>query len=355
MPEYVIAHKPLEDYAMRLLSAQGVPQEKAALVARVLVSGNLRGVDSHGVQLLIFYLEQLAARDVDPHADGHVIAESGSCLHFDGENGLGAAIARTCCEHGIRIAKEQGMSMVVARESNHFGMAAFWSQMYSAQGLIGMSFCNASSMVPPWQGREPRVGTNPICVSVPGGEEQPWLLDMATTTVAAGKIYKAWINGKTEIPPGWALDSDGVPTTDVYTALHGGLVAPLGGYKGSGLALMVEILCSVLSGGAIATEMGGIRIRGRPMRVSQCFIGIDIARFLPPDEFGARMDQLIRVIKGTPPARGYDEVLVAGEPELRQQAVRQVEGIPLEEGTWTGLAKHAARLGVEVPEAVNRA
>jgi LDH2 family malate/lactate/ureidoglycolate dehydrogenase len=346
---YVIGHEALESYACQLLEASGVPQDKAALVARVLVSANLRGVDSHGVQLLIFYLEQLAAKDVDPLAEGHVISEEGACLHYHGENGLGAAIARTCCNHGIRIAKQTGMSMVVARESNHFGMAAFWSQMYSAEGLIGMCFCNASAMVPPWQGREPRVGTNPICVSVPGGEEDPWLLDMATTTVAAGKIYKAWINGYKDIPPGWALDEEGVPTTDVHAALHGGSVAPLGGYKGSGLALMVEILCSVLSGGAIATEMGGIRIRGRPMRVSQCFIGIDISRFMPLDEFGRRMDQLIRVIKSTKPAKGYDEVLVAGEPELRHRSVRLKSGIPLEEGTWKGLAGHAARLGVPVP------
>src|SRR2546425_1942073 len=150
-------------------------------------------------------------------------------------------------------------------------------------------------------------------MSIPGGR---WLLDMATTTVAAGKIYKAMINGHDTIPPGWAMDSEGVPTTSVETALKG-LVSPLGGYKGSGLALMVEILCAVLSGGAMSTELGGIRIRGKQVRVSQTFIAIDIARFLPLEEFHARMDKLIASIKSTPPAKGYDEVLVAGEPEWR--------------------------------------
>src|SRR5678815_2276110 len=130
--------------------------------------------------------------------------------------------------------------MVVARESSHFGAAAYGAQKYSREGLIGIVMCNASGLVPPWQGREPRYGTNPICMSVPGGR---WLLDMATTTVAAGKIFKAATNGQETIPAGWAMDTEGVPTTSVQVALKG-LISPLGGYKGSGLALMVEILCS---------------------------------------------------------------------------------------------------------------
>src|SRR5260370_715153 len=138
-----------------------------------------------------------------------------------------------------------------------------------------------------------RMGTNPICVSVPGGEETPWLLDMATTTVAAGKIFKAMINGQPEIPAGWAMDSEGVPTTDTQIALKG-LVMPLGGYKGSGLAMMVEILCAVLGGGAMSTELGGIRIKGKKMRVSQTYIAIDVPRFLPVEEFEERMSRLVR-------------------------------------------------------------
>lgn len=332
-----------------LLEASNVPSQKADLVATTLVAANLRGIDSHGVQLLPFYIEQIQAGDMDPHVDGSVVSEDGACLLYDGKNGLGQPISETCCRHGVRIAKERGMSMVVARESNHFGAAFWWARKYSVKGLIGLVFCNASPMVPPWQGRQPRFGTNPICMSVPGGDEQPWLLDMATTTVAAGKIYKAMINGHASIPPGWAFDSEGVPTTSVDTALNGGLVAPLGGYKGSGLAFMVEILCAVLSGGAMSTELGGIRIRGRPMRVSQTFIGIDIARFMPTGAFRARMDQLIRAVKSTPPAKGYDEVLVAGEPETRYEAERLRHGIPLETGTWKSLTDAAARLGVAVP------
>ena len=236
--------------------------------------------------------------------------------------------------------------MVVARESNHFGAAAFWAQKYAREGLIGIVMCNASPMVPPWQGKQPRFGTNPICVAVPGGR---WLLDMATTTVAAGKIYKAMVNGHETIPPGWAMDAEGVRRPPASPQRSRASSRPLGGYKGSGLAVMVEILCAVLSGGAMSTELGGIRIRGRSMRVSQTFIGIDVARFLPLEEFNARMEKLVETIKSTPPASGYEEVLVAGEPEWRMERERRAAGIPIEPGTWKLLTDAAGRLGVAIP------
>ena len=348
MTEHLIDAPALRGLSERLLIATGVPEWKASLVATSLVAANLRGVDSHGVQLLPYYIEQLEWGDMDKRADGAVISESASCLLYDGQNGIGQGIAEICCKHAVRIAREHGVGMAVARESNHFGAAAFWAQKMSAAGQIGIVMCNASPIVPPWQAKQPRLGTNPICMSVPGGEERPWLLDMATTTVAAGKIFKASINGQPSIPPGWAMDAEGVPTTDTQTALKG-LIMPLGGYKGSGLAMMAEILCAVLSGGAMSTELGGIRIRGKPVRVSQMFLAIDIARFMPMEEFRARMDRLIRTIKSAPPATGYSEVLAAGEPEWRTEEERKRSGIPVGAGTWQSLMEIAQRLGVAVP------
>jgi LDH2 family malate/lactate/ureidoglycolate dehydrogenase len=189
------------------------------------------------------------------------------------------------------------------------------------------------------------MGTNPICMSVPG----PWLLDMATTTVAAGRIFKAFINGQPEIPAGWAFDSEGVPTTDTQKA-YKGMLMPLGGYKGSGLAMMVEILCSVLSGGAMANEIGGIRMRGRKVRNSQVFMAIDVARFMPVEEFTARIEQLVSLMKSTPTAPGYDEVMVAGDPEWRSEAERLANGIPIADGNWNSLVKTAERVKVQVPQ-----
>src|SRR5258708_2841487 len=169
MPPILISAEALSNFGEAILHAVNVPESTARLVATTLVAANLRGVDSHGVQLLPFYVEQLEAGDMSKTAGGHVISELGSCLLYDGENGVGQAIAETCCAHGVRIAKQQGMSMVVARESNHFGAAAWWAQKYSSEGLIGIIMCNASPMVPPWQGKKPRVGANPISMSVPAG------------------------------------------------------------------------------------------------------------------------------------------------------------------------------------------
>ena len=340
----VIFAPELTSFARAILTAGGVPEHKAEIVATSLVAANLRGVDSHGIQLLSYYMEQLEAGELDPKTDGRVVSENGACLHYDGMNGLGQWIAEICCKHAVRIAREHGAAVVVARESNHFGAAAWWAQKMRAAGQIGIVVCNASCLVPPWQGRAQRLGTNPICMAVPG----PWLLDMATTTVAAGKIFKAFINQKPEIPQGWAFDSNGVPTTNTDAAYHG-MLHPLGGYKGSGLAMMVEILCAILGGGAMSTELGGIRMRGRLVRVSQCFIAIDVARFMPVEEFTARMEKLVGMIKSAPPAPGYDEVLVAGDPEWRTEAERLKSGIPIEQGNWDRLCGSAAKVGVPLP------
>jgi LDH2 family malate/lactate/ureidoglycolate dehydrogenase len=311
------------------------------------VAANLRGVDSHGVQLASFYLEQILDGNVDIHAEGRVAIESGACLAYDGQNGIGQWISEICCKHAIRLAREHGTATVVARESNHFGAAAFWAQRISDAGLIGVVMCNASPLVAPWQGKEPRFGTNPICMSVPGPKS--WLLDMATTTVALGKIMNAQFRGQKTIPAGWAVDKDGMPTSDTDAALNGGMPAPLGGYKGSGLAMMAEVLCAVLSGGAMSTELGGIRIQGQPMRVSQLFIAIDVARFMPVDQFADRMRTLVAMAKSSAHATGYDEILVAGDPEWRMEEQRRREGIPISDGVWQNLTDAARKLNVALP------
>ena len=337
----VISAEDLAGWSARLLEAAGFPRPKAQMVAESLVAANLRGVDSHGVQLRPCYIEQVESGDLDANADGRVASESGACLVYDGENGVGQHIATVCCGHAVRLARKHGIAMVVARESNHFGAAAWWGQKISASGLIGIVMCNASPIVAPWQGKQPRLGTNPICMSAPG----PWLLDMATTTVAANRIFKALMNGEESIPPGWAVDSEGVPTTDTEVALRG-LPMPLGGYKGSGLAMLVEILCAGLGGGAMSTQVGGIRIRGKPSRVSQTFVAIDVIRFMPVDEFTGRLEWLVNSVKSAAPAQDYHEVLVAGDPEWRAEAERRRDGIPVGDGTWDSLAQTAARLGV---------
>jgi LDH2 family malate/lactate/ureidoglycolate dehydrogenase len=336
----------LRGFAQRMLEAAGVGEAKARLAATSLVAANLRGVDSHGVQLLPFYMDELERGDMDPAAEGRILSENGPCLIYHGQNGIGQYIADVCAGHAIRLAKAHGLSLVLARESNHFGAAAYWAQKISGAGQIGVVMCDASPMVPPWQAKQPRLGTNPICMAVPG----PWLLDMATTTVAANRIFKAAMNREPAIPPGWAMDSEGIPTTDTDAAVKG-LPMPLGGYKGSGLAMMVEILCAALSGGAMSTELGGIRVRGRNFRVNQAYLAVEIERFMPLGEFTARIERLVAMIKSAAPAAGYSEVLVAGDPEWRAEAERARSGIPIGCGTWEALVSVARKHGVAVPAA----
>jgi LDH2 family malate/lactate/ureidoglycolate dehydrogenase len=337
----------LEKLSHDLLLAASLAEPKAALVANSLVAANLRGVDSHGVQLLSFYLEQFAVKNIDVHTDGQVVSEDGACLTYDGQNGIGQWISEICCGHVIRLAKGHGISIVNARESNHFGAAAYWAQRISSAGLIGIILCNASPLVAPWQGKETRFGTNPICMSVPGPDS--WLLDMATTTVALGKIMNAMNHNRAEIPAGWAMDKDGVPTTSTEAALSG-LLMPLGGYKGSGLAMLAEILCAVLSGGAMSSQLGALRVPGQPMRVGQVFLAIDVTRFMPMDVFVERMRMLVALVKSSSPAKGYDEVMVAGEPEWRQQEQRSKNGIPVSPGVWQALIDAAEKLRVRLPD-----
>ncbi len=339
----LIPHEQLRSLAERILLATHVPAEHAALVATTLVATNLRGTDSHGIQLLTFYVDQLLSGDMLAAEAGHVVSESGTSLVYDAGNGIGQVTAQICAGHAARLAKEHGVGIVTARNCNHFGAAFWWARQIAEPASIGIVMCDASPLVAPWQGREPRFGTNPICFALPG--EKSFLLDMATTTVAAGRIFKASINQQETIPAGWALDAEGVPTTDTATAMQG-LLMPLGGYKGTGLAMMVEILCGVLSGGKISNEIGSIRKRGRPSQLNHFFLAIDLERFGNVGEISARAEMLANLVRAAAPAKGYDEVLVAGEVEGRTEAERRRDGIPLPEGNWETLLATAKRVGV---------
>ncbi len=332
--EVVVSHDSLRELACELLTKAGLPPDDAWLTADSLVAANLRAVDSHGVQLIPPYVAQILANNIKAGVRGEVASEDGACMVYDAQHGVGQVTANECCKHVIRMAKQFGMGSVTAREANHFGAAAYWAQILSREGLMGMVFCNATPLVAPWQGRDARFGTNPICVSLPG--PNLWLLDMATTTVAMNRIYEAQASGDPEVPVGWALNAEGEPTTSTAEAVKGSPM-PLGGYKGSGLSFLIEILCSVLSGGAMSTQVGGLRVMDRPIRTSQFFMALDVARFMPLDEFTERMTFLVNLVKASRPAKGYDEVLVAGEPEWRAEAERLANGIPIAAPIWRSL------------------
>jgi LDH2 family malate/lactate/ureidoglycolate dehydrogenase len=337
----------LRQFLRDMFHSAGATAATADLVARSLVAANLRGVDSHGAHLAHSYIAQMLHGDMSATASGRVLREDGACLHFDGENGIGQSIAWTCAGHACRLAHDHGVGVVCARESNHFGAGAFWAEKISTAGFIGIVLCNASPLVAPWGAREARLGTNPISVAVPGRSR--WLLDMATTQVAANRIFKANNNGEPTIPEGWALDANGLPTTSTQEAMRG-LLMPLGGYKGSGLGVMVEMLCGVLSGGAMSDQLSNIRRRGTKTRTSQFFLALDPARFQTTEEsYGERAEWLCEHLRKAAPAQGSDQVVVANDLERQEELRRMREGITLAAGTWKELLAAAAATGVNAP------
>ncbi len=340
----------LRTFCRELLQSLGTPESHARCVADSLIAANVRGVDSHGIQMLATYIQQIRAGGLDVAAEGRVEREDGVCLRYHGLNGLGQVVSDRCTDHALRIAGRLGVAVVVANHSNHFGAGAWWGEKLARAGFIGIVMSNACPAVAPWQGRTPILGTNPLCVAVPGrGGAGRWLLDMATTTVALGKVTHAVHLNQPTIPRSWGfLDSNGQPTTDPVTAQRGA-PTPIGGYKGSALAMMVEILCAGLSGGAMTTELPVYRTGGDPLGISHSFIAIDPARFLGPGEFEERMDRLAGLVKASEPAPGFDEVLLAGEPEWRCAAVREHSGIPIPVKLWSRLGTIAAELRVNPP------
>ncbi|MDB6092750.1 MAG: Malate/lactate/ureidoglycolate dehydrogenase, family [Verrucomicrobia bacterium] len=347
-----IRAQPLGEFCTQLLAALKTPEPYARIVADSLVAANVRGVDSHGVQMLATYILQIRNGGVDPTKAGHVTKEDGVCLHYDGENGLGQVVADRCTDHSIRLARALGVSIVVARDSNHFGAGGWWGEKLARAGFIGIAMSNACPAVAPWQGRTAILGTNPLCVAVPGTNgTSRWMLDMATTTVALGKLGHAGNLNQPTIPREWGfLDATGRPTTDT-TAAQAGSPTPIGGYKGTGLAMMIEILCAGLSGGAMTTELPVFRTGGDPLGISHTFIAIDPKRFLPPGEFEGRMDRLVGLVKAAEPAAGFNEVLVSGEPEWRCAKVRERDGIPVPVKLWKTLSQIGTELHVVPPSA----
>ena len=340
-----VSYSDLTKFCTQILTALDVPAAHAELVSNSLATANLRGVDSHGVQMLLPYMEQLDAGSMDPVTKGSITSESGACVIYDGQNGIGQVVADRCTEEALRVVQQCGLALVIARNSNHFGAAAYWGRKLTDSGQIGIVMTNASAAVPPWQGKAARIGTNPICVAVPGDTSETWLLDMATTTVSLGKIYEAFYRGETSIPSGWALDVDGKSTTDTQAALSG-FPMPLGGYKGSGLGLMVEILTAALGGARMSTDVGSLRVKERPLSVSHAFLVIDPDRFIGLAKFKLAVSRLTSMIKSTPPATGYEEVLIAGEPEWRAEKRRLREGIPLPGKLLEEFQRAADRLNV---------
>ncbi len=348
----------LERQIEAIFRAWGMAPADRKLTAQLMVQTDLRGVDSHGAGIMDRYAEWYRAGYIRMRPRRRLLRNGPTTALLHGGDGLGHPAAAQAMELAIRKARRHGVGFVAVRRSNHFGAAGCYSRMALPHGMIGLATTNGSvPAVVPTFGREPMFSTNPISVAVPAGRQPAFVLDMATSTVAIGKLKIAYRRDQ-EMPLGWALDAAGLPTTDPKVALDARLLTPLGGtrelgsHKGYGLAVLVDILSGVLAGATYGDRFvrhakGG----GRPPRVMDVghfFGAIRVDRFRPSRQFGRAMDDMLLALKATPPAEGQVRVLVAGEPEVAAEADRRRNGIPLDWRVRETLRSLAAEYGAPV-------
>ena len=335
-----------EAFGRRLLVAHGLSEEDAATMAGCLVRADLRGVDTHGLQFLPQYLDRLRRGLVNPKPDLVVERVTPVVGALDGQNGYGFVVSTKAMAAAMDMAREFGVGVVSARNSTHFGMAACYTLQALEAGFISFVFTNASRAMPPWGGREAFLGTSPFAAAAPSGNELPFDLDMSPAVAARGKIRRAARRGEA-IPLGYALDAQGRPTTDPNAALDGGVVLPIGGPKGSGISMLMDIMSGVISGAACAGDVGNQFLDyDRPQNVGHFFLAMKPDLFVPKDEYLKRMDTLVQRVHAIPPAEGVDEILMPGERERRLEATRRRTGLPYHPKEVAALQKEAAKAGL---------
>ena len=339
----------LAGFASAALSSAGVPDEDARLVADSLVQADLWGHESHGVLRLSSYLKRLASAVMRAVTDIQVISECGAVAVWDGGDGLGQVIAARAMRWAMQRATVHGVCAVSVRNSNHFGTAMYFTRMAPPRGQIALLMTNASPAMAPWGGTLATVGTNPWSIAAPAGRHPPLLLDIANTSVARGKIMLAQQQGKS-IPAGWATDRRGEPTTDARAALAG-LLLPMGGHKGYGIAVMIDVLAGILSGSSYGGAVQGPYQAERRSGCGHLLVVLDISAFMPLQEFNARAEELIRQLKSVPPAAGYAEVLYPGEQEARSDERARLAGIALTAEALANLEQIARDTGIAAPVA----
>jgi LDH2 family malate/lactate/ureidoglycolate dehydrogenase len=342
----------LQEYATTVFRNAGLGAQEAAWSAESLVQADQRGVGSHGLMRLRTYAQRARCGVVRSGVTPRIVRESPSFLLIDGGNGIGTSIARQVMQLCIDRARESGACFATVFNGNHFGIAASFTEMAAGAGMIGIAMSNATAWMVPTGGRKPLLGANPISIAIPAGNHPPLVLDMATSTVAQGKIILAAKEGKTSIPSDWAVDPEGNPTTDPKKALAGAML-PFGGAKGYGLALIIDILVAVLSGAMTSTHVNNFWKDFENPQQLGFFIGAwNISSVMPLPEFNQRMDALIQEIKACPPAPGYTEVFYPGEIEHRRAQENARQGVGLGPAVVDDLKKLAEEYSASFPQPI---
>jgi len=318
----------LRKIGLELLQTTGVGLQEAVLVVENLVAAELRGVPTHGINLLPAILERIAAGQMEVPTELKVIAEEQAITHIDGGNGFGQTAAAEGMRRCFEKARRFGIGFSLIRNTNNVGLLGLYSLMAVKEGMIGICACNGAASMAPWGGAEAFFGSNPFAIAAPAGNEDPVVLDMSTTVVARGRIRRA-ARLKERIPPGWALDASGAPTDDPKAAIQGTLL-PVGEHKGYGMAFFIDLICGLLSGSSYARAVRTFHQLEGPTGVGVMTMAIDINRFMPLDRFSELIDEHIRMIRSSTKAKGQNRIFLPGEIEAELERLNNTRGIAVD-------------------------
>jgi LDH2 family malate/lactate/ureidoglycolate dehydrogenase len=332
----------IQQFMVDVFMAQGVSEEDARLSAEVLITSDLRGIESHGVGRLKYYYDRIQAGIQFPKAQMEIIKETETTALVDGHHGMGHPTAYRSMELAIRKAREYGMGSVAVRNATHFGIAGFYPLMAAKAGMVGFAFTNARPSIAPTFSTEPMLGTNPIAFAAPSDLDFPFCYDGATSIAQRGKIEVA-DRAEKPVPEGWVIDAEGNPMTDPEAILAaiprfqaallplGGQGETLAGYKGYDLATMVEILSASFSGGPFMKDLLGFEEDGsrRPHMLGHFFMAIDVEHFIPLEAFKTITGNIIRALHAAHKAPDADRIYVAGEKEYEKSKLIRERGVPV--------------------------
>jgi LDH2 family malate/lactate/ureidoglycolate dehydrogenase len=323
----LVAADVLIEACVQILEKVGVPRGQAEMIAQVVVEGDLRGVESHGVLRLPAYVHRVQAGLMTATTALEVVQKRGATVLLDAQGGFGKVAGIRAMNHAIERARKHGVGLAAVRNANHFGMGAYYTTMALRHKMIGMTATNAAPGMAAWGGTAAVFGTNPICVAIPTGQDVDIVLDMASSVVARGKIRSSAARGD-RIPLGWALDADGCPTEDPEAALKGTLL-PIGGPKGYALALVVDVLTGALTGSDYSVHLSSVHDLSSRASVGFVMQAMDITAFAEWSEYEKDVQSLIGEIRNSPRAPGVDRIYLPGEIEWLTRCERVQSGIPV--------------------------
>lgn len=337
----------LRDFTLQAFAKAGVPEGDVRIVTENLIESNLRGVDTHGItRLLPIYIKRLREGIVNPRPDIRIVSEGPSAFLVDGDNGLGAVVGSWAMREVIERAGRTGAAWAGVRHSNHFGACAHFAIQAARRDMVGIAMTNGPAAMAPWGGRKPYVSTNPLCFAVPSEEDDPVVVDMATSVAARGHILLADMRGDETIPDGWALDVNGTPTTNTKAAIAG-TVMPMARHKGYALSFMIDVLSGILTGAAYGPHLGSLYNEfERPQDIGHLLGAIDIGRLIPVAEFKRRLTETCREVRAAERAEWASRIYVPGEIESEKRRAREREGIPVAEGVRQEFLGVARELGI---------